>query len=127
MRLVEPIAASSFGSAFSRGPAFMPVALARLSSLLLMSIIILRNRRSWLPAPRPMWIALTAGIFDAVGGGFFLLAAQRGRLDVAAVLSSLYPASTVLLARIFLKEQLTMIQKIGITGALIAVPMIAAK
>jgi drug/metabolite transporter (DMT)-like permease len=107
--------------------AFMPVALARLSSLLLMFIIIMRNHRPWLPTPGPMWIAITAGIFDALGGGFFLLAAQRGRLDVAAVLSSLYPASTVLLARIFLKEQLTVIQKIGITGALIAVPMIAAK
>jgi len=107
--------------------AFMPVALARLSSLLLMFIIILRNRRPWLPSPGPIWIAITAGIFDAVGGGFFLLAAQRGRLDVAAVLSSLYPASTVLLARIFLKEQLTVIQRIGIAGALIAVPLIAAK
>jgi len=107
--------------------AFMPIALARLSSLLLMFIIILRNRRPWLPASGPMWIAITAGVFDAIGGGFFLLAAHRGRLDVAAVLSSLYPASTVLLARIFLKEQLTFIQKIGIAGALIAVPLIAAK
>jgi drug/metabolite transporter (DMT)-like permease len=107
--------------------AFMPVALARLSSLLLMFIIIMCNRRPWLPSPRPMGIAITAGVFDAIGGGFFLLAAQRGRLDVAAVLSSLYPASTVLLARIFLKEQLTVLQKIGITGALLAVPLIAAK
>ncbi|HEX7960966.1 MAG TPA: DMT family transporter [Terriglobales bacterium] len=107
--------------------AFMSVALARLASLLLMFIIIMRNRRPWLPAPGPMWTAITAGIFDAIGGGFFLLAAQRGRLDVAAVLSSLYPASTVLLARIFLKEQLTLVQRIGITGALIAVPLIAAK
>jgi len=107
--------------------AFMPIAMARLSSLLLMFIIILRNRRPWLPGPGPMWIAIVAGVFDAIGGGFFMLAAQRGRLDVAAVLSSLYPASTVLLARIFLKEQLTLVQKIGITGALIAVPMIAAK
>src|SRR5262249_40360251 len=107
--------------------AFMPVALARLASLLLMFLIILRNRRTWLPTPSPMWIAIIAGIFDAIGGGLFMLAAQRGRLDVAAVLSSLYPASTVLLARIFLKEQLTGIQKIGIIGALIAVPMIAAK
>src|SRR5436190_16261219 len=103
--------------------AFMPVALARLSSLLLMFIIILRNRRPWIPAPGPMWIAITAGIFDAIGGGLFLLAAQRGRLDVAAVLSSLYPPSTVLLPTIFLKEQLTVIQKNGITGALIAVPL----
>ena len=107
--------------------AFMPIALARLSSVLLMLIIILRNRRPWLPSVAPMWIAVIAGVFDAIGGGFFLLAAHRGRLDVAAVLSSLYPASTVLLARIFLKEQLTLVQKIGIAGALIAVPLIAAK
>jgi len=105
----------------------MPVALARLASLLLMFAIILRNRRPWVPTPGPMWIAAIAGIFDAIGGGFFMFAAQRGRLDVTAVLSSLYPASTVLLARILLKEQLTVIQKIGIIGALIAVPMIAAK
>jgi drug/metabolite transporter (DMT)-like permease len=41
------------------------------------------------------------------------------------VLSSLYPALTVLLARIFLKEQFTRLKTVGIVAALAAVPLIA--
>jgi drug/metabolite transporter (DMT)-like permease len=65
------------------------------------------------------------GIFDSLGNFLFVYAATRGRLDVAAVLSSLYPASTLVLARIFLKERIAKLQAVGIALALGAVALIA--
>ena len=66
-----------------------------------------------------------AGLADAGGNLFFALAAQSGRLDVAAVVASLYPGVTVMLARILLHERLTKLQIVGIVAALAAVMLIA--
>jgi len=46
---------------------------------------------------------------------------------VASVLSSLYPASTVILARVLLKERISRMQGVGILGALVAVALISAR
>ena len=71
--------------------------------------------------------ALLAGCVDSLGTIFFVRASQSGRLDEAVVISSLYPAVTVLLARIVLKEHLTRWRFVGLLAALAAVPMIAAQ
>jgi len=72
------------------------------------------------------WAVLT-GCIDSLGTVLFVRASQTGRLDEAVVISSLYPAVTVLLARLFLKEHLSRWRFIGLLAALAAVPMIAAQ
>lgn len=75
---------------------------------------------------RANWRAMVfCGIFDSLGNILFVYAATRGRLDVAAVLSSLYPASTLILARVILKERIGKVQMLGIALALGSVAMIA--
>ena len=67
-----------------------------------------------------------AGCLDITASALFIFASQRGRLDEAVVITSLYPAVTVLLARIFLKEHFSRWKFVGLLAALAAVPMIAA-
>jgi drug/metabolite transporter (DMT)-like permease len=71
--------------------------------------------------------ALLTGCIDSLGTMLFVRASQSGRLDEAVVISSLYPAVTVLLARFFLKEHFTRWRVVGMLAALAAVPMIAAQ
>jgi uncharacterized membrane protein len=67
-----------------------------------------------------------AGVLDAIGSALFVLAAHSGRLDVAAILSSLYPAATVGLSVLVLRERVIGIQAIGILLLLLAIPVISA-
>jgi len=71
-------------------------------------------------------IAIIAGCLDVSGSALFIRASQIGRLDVSVVISSLYPAITVLLARLLLHEHFSRWRTIGMLAALAAVPMIAA-
>jgi drug/metabolite transporter (DMT)-like permease len=69
------------------------------------------------------WVLLAA-LLDTSGNMMFIAATQMGRLDVAAVLASLYPASTILLAAYMLKERPTRRQGLGMLVAAAAVVMI---
>ena len=71
-------------------------------------------------------IGLLAGLLDAGGNALYLLARQHVRLDIAAVLSSLYPVSTVLLARAITREPVTRTQWAGAVVCVAAVALIAA-
>jgi drug/metabolite transporter (DMT)-like permease len=87
------------------------------------AVILGRNLKA---VPRDIaGIAVLAGILDITGSAVFVRAAQLGRLDSAVVLSSLYPAITVVLARIFLHEHFSRARTVGMLAALAAVPMIA--
>jgi drug/metabolite transporter (DMT)-like permease len=103
-----------------------PLVGARAASILMMTVLVLTARRRARPSPTQFgWMAL-AGIFDAGGNAFFALATSLGRLDVATILSSLYPATTVLLAWFILHEHLSRRQGVGVAAALAAVILIAA-
>ena len=98
---------------------------SRVASFLITGSIVLFGR-SLRAVPAPVLaIALVAGILDIAGSVAFIRASQIGRLDAAVVLSSLYPAVTVLLARIFLHEHFSRARTLGMVAALAAVPMIA--
>ncbi len=71
-------------------------------------------------------LAALAGLLDTGGNGLYMLASLGGRLDVAAVLSSLYPGATIVLAAVFLHERATRLQALGMALALAAVGLIAA-
>lgn len=68
-------------------------------------------------------IILTS-LLDVGGNSFYILAGQSGRLDVAAVLSSLFPGATVFLAWLMLKESLSRLQFAGILAALVAIVLL---
>lgn len=83
------------------------------------------------PTVRSAWkrilpLAALAGVLDTSGNFLYTLSAVRGRLDVAAVLSSLYPGATILLAAWLLRERTTRTQAIGMVFALLAVVLISA-
>lgn len=71
-------------------------------------------------------LGMAAGFFDITASALFIFASEHGRLDEAVVITSLYPAVTVLLARIVLKERFSLWKVVGLLAALAAVPMIAA-
>ncbi len=100
-------------------------AFSRVASLLLVGIITLFRRRKGPVFRGDATIAIFAGCLDVTGTALFIRASQTGRLDSVVVLSSLYPALTVLLARFFLKEHFTSWKTAGILAAVAAVPLIA--
>lgn len=124
------LAGAGFGCFFifidqvSKEAVYWPLVAARLASISLLSIILLGRRRvtTWRPLNMPL-LALT-GALEAFGNVFFALASASGRLDIAAVLGSLYPASTVFLAWLILKEKLTRRQWLGIATVLAAIVFI---
>jgi drug/metabolite transporter (DMT)-like permease len=112
----------------SSGPVWT-MATARMGSIGVCSLLLFgvmlrggepRVRVSW-AATR--WVLATA-LLDTSGNLLFVAATRAGRLDVAAVLASLYPASTILLAAYMLRERPTQRQGVGMLVAGAAVVMI---
>ncbi|MEW5960017.1 MAG: EamA family transporter [Chloroflexota bacterium] len=104
---------------------FWPLVTARAASIALMIGFLVTRPKPALPAKNVWLLILLAGVMDAGGNAFFVLAEQAGRLDVASTLASLYPATTVLLALLVLKEKIGGRQNMGILLALIAILLIA--
>ena len=67
----------------------------------------------------------SAGILDVAANIFYLLSTRYGLVSIVAVVTSLYPASTVMLARIVLQERLYRIQAAGLAVAALGVTLIA--
>jgi drug/metabolite transporter (DMT)-like permease len=105
----------------SREAFFWPIVASRLASTAGILAYALISRQHWVPERKQWPLIALSGVLDVSGNAFYVLAGQIGRLDVAAVLGSLYPGPTVLLAGVFLRERLNRLQLVGILAALVAI------
>ncbi|HTN79858.1 MAG TPA: DMT family transporter [Acidimicrobiales bacterium] len=104
-----------------------PLLASRWTSATFLALVLLfipRARRDP-PSRRALPLIAGAGLFDAAANGVFLVAARSGLLSIVGAVSSLYPASTVLLARAVLHERFHRAQVIGLSIAAIGVVLIA--
>ncbi len=124
------VAGLCFGSFFitldqvSKASTFWPLVSGRLTACAAMLVYSLLTRRPMPMQGLPWGLFVLAGILDVAGNVVFLLAVQYGRLDVGAVLASLYPAFTAVLARITIKENITRLQMVGVSAAMLAIVLI---
>ena len=109
----------------SGSPAWV-AAISRIGSFTSTAIAVAVTRAPLRLDRTPVALGAVAGFFDVSASAMFIFASQHGRLDEAVVITSLYPAVTVVLARLILKEQFTRWRVVGLLAALAAVPMIAA-
>ncbi|HVH93907.1 MAG TPA: EamA family transporter [Nocardioidaceae bacterium] len=102
-----------------------PLATCQLISVPSVIALAVVLRASWVPRGRVVRLAVLTGPLSATAAAAFLLATQFGFLTVAGVLASLYPASTVLLAALFLHERVHRAQGIGLGLCAIAIACVA--
>jgi drug/metabolite transporter (DMT)-like permease len=129
LALVAGVAIGCFGVAISRisdGHAFGPLTIIRATEAAVIVAIVLVGRQAWRFDRRLLPAMTGVGVLDMAGNAAFILAVQAGSLAVAAVLSSLYPVTTVVLASLVLHERVTRSHAIGITLAAAAIVCIAA-
>ncbi|MFI0369442.1 EamA family transporter [Actinomadura sp. 1N219] len=112
------------------GTGLWPIVGARVGTLtvVVVALLVVAVRGSGL-GPRVsgrtlIGLALLSGTLDAGANALYFLAAHKGMLSLAAVLTSLYPAITVLLARIAYSERLRVVQRVGMAVAVAGVALV---
>jgi drug/metabolite transporter (DMT)-like permease len=105
---------------------FWPLLGGRTVSVTLVSLWLVRTGTPFVPRAGTRLLVVGAGVLDVTANGLYLLAVREGLLSVVAVLSSLYPAATVVLARVVLGERLRPAQLAGLGLGLAGVTLIAA-
>jgi drug/metabolite transporter (DMT)-like permease len=131
--LVLALAAGlGFGSFFicidrvSDNAILWPLMAARMASISVMAMLLVGRGKMGFPQRNQVPYIILAGVLDTAGNAFFAMSSQLGRLDVSALLASMYPASTVVLAWCILKERLNGRQWVGLLAALGALALIAS-
>jgi drug/metabolite transporter (DMT)-like permease len=125
--LLSGVAIGLFFLALARTSAdagMWPLVAARSTSFGLFAALALVTRRQLRMAGNVVLIAIAGGVLDMLANVLYLVATRYGPLSIVVTLSSLYPASTVLLARTVLGERLNARQVAGIICALAAVTLI---
>lgn len=102
-----------------------PILSMRATSLILVAVAMLATRTRLAPAPGTLWVIALSGILDVAANVLYLLSTQHGLLSLVAVITSMYPAATVVLARLILNERLTKTQLVGLGMAAAGVTLIA--
>lgn len=102
-----------------------PVVVIRIASIVTVAILVLALRQRW-RVQRPLWPAMLGiGLVDMLATASYLAALAVGPLAIAAILTSLYPVVTVILAALVLRERITPVHAVGILAAGLAVVLIA--
>ena len=125
--LASGVAIGGFFVCLQRTPTsagLWPVIVGRAVSFAGFTTIGLAKRRPMTIARPTLWLVVAGGVIDAAANVLYLVAVRRGLLSVVATLASLYPASTVLLARLVLGERVRLVQAAGLTVAAAAVVLI---
>jgi len=104
-----------------------PLFFARVSATTIVLIVAAFTGNFRAPRGFPLKLALTAALLDTGANVAMLLALQASMLSLASVLMALYPAATVLLAIVVLRERVTRWQVVGMVLALAAVAMISIR
>ncbi|WP_027368025.1 DMT family transporter [Desulfocurvibacter africanus] len=99
---------------------------ARGASISMFGLVLLTRGGIRAQSQRQMVLIAICGLLDTTGNALFAMAAHLGRLDIAAVLCSLYPGVTIMLACLLLKERLSLRQWGGVGAALGAIVLIAS-
>lgn len=102
-----------------------PLLFGRIAATTVILIVAALSSNLRPPQGFPLRLALTAALFDVTANITMLLALQASLLSLASVLMSLYPAATVLLAIVVLRERVTRWQVVGMACALVAVALIS--
>lgn len=113
-------------SRFSPGQVFAPLTIVRASEGLLCVLVVVVGRRPWRVGRPILPLVILVGVLDMGGNAFYILATQAGRLDVATILSSLYPVTTVVLASLILRERIAGSHLAGVALAILAIVLIGA-
>jgi drug/metabolite transporter (DMT)-like permease len=110
------------------GPAagLWPLVPARVVSVSFFLLAGLLARQRLLPRRESWSIVIGGGTLDMVANILYLVAVRQGPLSIVATLTSLYPASTILLARIVLRERLRFVQQAGVACAVLAIVLIVS-
>ena len=102
-----------------------PLVVAEVSAVLMVVGMGVVTRQLRMPPPGTRWLSLVTGVTAAAGTLSYFLATHRGLLAVTAVIVTLYPAGTILLARALLGERLTAVRITGLFLAAVSVSLIA--
>ena len=107
------------------GADLWPITISQLAAMVTVTCIALVTRDLGLPPAGTRRLGLLTGVAGAAGTAMFFLASHHGLLAITAVITSLYPAGTILLARVLLGERLTRLRVAGLCFAAASVALIA--
>ncbi|MGH3356314.1 MAG: EamA family transporter, partial [Nocardioidaceae bacterium] len=107
------------------GAGLLPAGLGLAASIPVVAMVAASMRKTWIPRGRHAVPALAVGALAALATVLFQLASQSGLLTIVSVLSALYPAFTVLLAVLVLREHIHRGQAVGLALAGAAVTLVA--
>lgn len=127
--LASGVAIGGFFVALGRTAApagLWPLAVSRSVSVTVFLVVAFATKQPWRIPSAALPAAIGCGALDMIANGLYLAAVRQGQLSLVATLASLYPASTVLLARYVLGERLGSLQMAGVGAAVVAIVLIVS-